>query len=330
MSAGRSGRRVAARGFALIIVLATVAVMALVVGAFAARIDGLRAKSANFSAYAKARVQAGNAAAAGFYWITTRPGGPGGFGELPLLPGLWADGRHYDVNGAELRVQDLRGLFALNDIEREPMTRLLLALGAPAQAVDGLIDVLLDYTDTDRLKRLNGAEAADYALVGLPPPRDDWLLSTRELQRMPQWRDNLPLIDAMDHLAGISRAATLNPNTVQRNVLRAYLPQATSAQLDMLDAFRRERPLLSSEEATRLTGLSMPDGRFVFHTGEQFRLTVWASGLPMALQYNLLLLPGGTDAPWLVSEVHTIAPSQARHVNERVSPFPLVIGPARP
>ena len=322
--------RAPGRGFALIIVLVAIAVMSLVIGAFAARIDSLREQTANFSAYARARVQAGNAAAAGLYWVTTRSGGPAGYGGPGALPGLRADGRPYRVDDGLVRMQDLRGLYPLNDIDRDSLARLLRSLGAAQGSIDGHIDVLLDYTDTDRLKRLNGAEAADYAALGLPPPRDDYLLSTRELARMPLWRDAQPLVDAMDVLGGVNRSAVINPNTAQRSVLQSFLPTASAQQLELLETLRQQLPFDSSQSAQRLTGISMPEGRFVFHTGEQLRLIAWAPGLPQAVQYNLVLLPGGVEAPWLITEVHTIPAPQTRDTYDSAAPFPLVIAPARP
>ena len=318
------------RGLALIVVLVAIAVMSLVIGAFAARIDSLREQTANFSAYAHARVHAGNAAVAGLYWVATRSGGPAGYGEPGLLPGLRADGQPYRIDAGLLRVQDLRGLYPLNDVDRESLAQLLRSLGAAQTAVDSYIDILLDYTDTDRLKRLNGAEAADYVAQGLPPPRDDYLLSTRELARMPLWRDAMPLVDAMDALGGVNRAALINPNTAPRSVLQSFLPGASAQQLELLETIRRQTPFVSGESAQRLTGLLMPEGRFMFHTGEQLRLIAWAPGLPQAVQYNVVLTPGGVEAPWLITEVHTIAPPLTRDTYDSAAPFPLVFNPARP
>lgn len=326
----RIWRRRRQRGYVLVFVLAALALVALIAGRFAARIDALREQTSTLSANARARLAAGNAAAAALYWISTNEIGPAGFGAS-LQPALRADDRPYALDiGGELRLQDLRGLYPLNALDREPFAGLLRALGVDSSATDTYIDVLLDYEDTDNLKRLNGAERADYALLGLVPPRNDWLLSVRELNRMPQWRDHPDLVAALEPLVSTSRAALFNPNTAPRPVLQAFLPQARSEQLELFETLRATTPFMSGADAQRATGLPLDRDDYIFHAGDQYRLTVWSSGMPQALQYNVLLLPGGRIAPWLISEVHPAVRPAPSDAPDRVTAFPLALAPASP
>lgn len=312
------------------LVLSALALVALIGGRFAARIDALREQTSTLAAHARATLQAGNAVAAGLYWMSTHETGPAGFGPA-LQPSLHADDRAYVLDiGGELRLQDLRGLYPLNALERAPFSRLLQALGLDTAMTDTYIDVLLDYEDTDNLKRLNGAEAADYAVVGLPPPRNDWLLSVRELDRMPHWRDKPEFTAALEPWVSTSRTGFFNPNTAPRAVLQAMLPQARPEQLELLETMRAAAPFLTGDAARKATGLALDGDDKLFHGGEQYRLTVWAAGMPQTLQYNVLLLPGGRVAPWLISEVHPAARPAPSKTPDRATAFPLAFAPAGP
>lgn len=316
------------RGYVLVLVLSALAMMALVGGRFALRIDALREQTSTLSAYALGRLQAANATAAALYWMSTQQIGAAGFGAY-LQPSLWADDRPYLVDTvAELRVQDQRGLYPLNAVQREPFAALLRLSGAEANATDGYTDVLLDYQDTDNLKRLNGAESAAYATLGLPPPRNDWLLSARELSRMPQWRDHPELVAAIEPLVSTSRAGLFNPNTAPRRLLQVMLPQARPEQLELFETKRAAAPLTLGDTAG--TGLLFNSDVHLFHASDQYRLTVWAPGMPRALQYNLHLLPGGVEAPWLIAEVHSVVRPKPSKAQDRGSVFPLALTPAPP
>ena len=315
----------------LIFVLAALALIAMVAERFQLRIDDLRRQSASLAHLARARVAADNALAAGLYWLSTRPPGPAGFGKVGAL-GLIADDRPYRLDtGGEIRDQDLRGLYPLNAPERGSFARLLHGLGVEDSLDDSLLDILLDYEDTDSLKRLNGAEADDYARVGLPPPRNDWLLSVRELNRMPLWRDHPALVTSMESLASVSRIGIINPNTAPRRVLQAALAQGMPDQIDRFETLRERAPFDNADLARAATGLSMTGDAYVFFVGNEQRLTVWAPGMPQSLQYTVVLSPDGTSAPWLISEVHPAARSiLSGDAYDRVTPFPLDISPGQP
>jgi type II secretory pathway component PulK len=319
-----------AQGYVLLLVLAALAMMALIGGRFASRIDALREQTGTLAAYAQARLDAGNAAAAALYWMSTQPVGAAGFGAF-LKPSLWADDRPYLLDrGGEVRVQDLRGLYPLNAVQREPFAALLRLSGALPDAIDSYTDVLLDYEDTDNLKRLNGAERAAYVPLGLPPPRNDWLLSVRELNRMPLWRERPELVAAIEPMVSVYRGGVLNPNTAPRSVLQAMLPQARLAQIELFETLRTAEPFTSSDAAAKSTGLPFDSEAHWFHVSDQYRLTVWAPGMPQALQYNVMLLPGGLVAPWLIAEVHSVARPKPSKVQERGTVFSLALTPASP
>jgi hypothetical protein len=317
-------------GYVLVLVLAAIAMLALIGGRFAMRIDALREQTTTLASYAQGRLRAGNAAAVALYWISTRPVGPAGFGD-PLQPTLRADDRPYVLDiGGELRLQDTRGLYPLNIVQRESFAALLRLSGADASATDGYIDVLLDYGDTDNLKRLSGAERTEYSTMGLPPPRNDFLLSARELSRMPQWRDHPELVAAIEPFVSTNRDSWFNPNTASRRVLQAMMPQARGEQIELFETLRAVTSFPGAGMASKATGLQFSSDALFFHTGDQYRLTVWAPGMPRALQYNVQLLPNGATAPWLIAEVHSVVRPSPSNKQERGTVFPLALSPAAP
>lgn len=312
------------RGYVLIMVLGALALMAFVAARFAARIDTLRTQAATLMEYAQARAAADSALNAGIYWVVTRHGGTGGFGQAPL-PVLEADGRPYLLpGGAELRLLDQRGLFPINGGQRQTLARVLRGLGAPSDKIDGLIDVLLDYQDTDNLKRLNGAEAAEYSALGLAPPSNDWLLSLSELRRMPLWREQPELVEAVQRVASIGREGLLNPNTMPRALLKALQPAARPEQLELFWTLRRANAFESSAAVLAATGMNLEGEDYLYHVSDRLRFIVWAPGLPQAYQYNLVLVPGGSTAPWVIQDAQPEnRDSISNDPSERKTPFPL-------
>jgi len=319
------------QGFALVMVLAALTLIALVAGRFASRVDSLRAQSLSLDEYANARIEAASALNLGIYWITTRHGGAGGYGLFPQ-PQVRADGRAYAVGqSAELRVQDVRGLYPLNAISRESLGRVLLQLEARPPLVDGLVDVLMDYQDTDNLKRLNGAEADDYRAMGMGAPRNDWLMTASELRNLPVWRDEPELTERLLRLGSTSRDAAINPNTVPKALMKALLPQARPEQLELFETLRRSAPFDTGSAVLAATGLNLKGDDYMFHVSDRQRLSVWAPGMPHALQYNLVLVPGGTVSPWLIIDAQPEGRDKQSNGNtESATPFPLATTPLQP
>ena len=303
------GRRIRGRqnGYVLLLVLASLALIAFVASRFAQRMETQREQAMSLRDAANARLAADSAKAIGMYWVAPRPLSADGFGDEARRN--WrADGRWYKVgHGAVARLQDQFGLMSLNALDRPAFTRLLMAQGAAPGQADTLIDTLEDYTDLDSLRRLNGAETAEYQAAGLLGPRNDWLLSPRELCQMPTWHALPDLCDRVSSLVSTRRTAPINPNTAPPEVLRAVLPDSAPGQVERFLSLREKNALPNAQVASQVSGLPFQrDDSFAFHAGNTVYLTVWAPGLPRAVQYNLLLLTDNPLAPWLVTEVHAV------------------------
>jgi len=318
------------QGYVLVMVMVALALIALVAARFAARIDELRAQSRSMAEMADARVKAASAMSAGLYVIATESLGPAGFGPA-LKPRVAADGRSYVMpDGASLSVQDMRGLMPLNAISGTALSRLLLAQEIQRTEADSMIDVLQDYIDIDDLKRLNGAEREDYVRLKLQPPRNDWLLSVRELRLMPVWREHVDVLPAIERLTSESRQSMFNPNTAPRAVLSAMVANATPEQIDLFYKQLRIAPFIDGLQAKRATGLVMDGDDFVYYLGEQHRVQAWAPGLPQALQYNVMLTPGGLRSPWQITAVHLASRPASSDATNLATAFPLTTKTAGP
>nr|WP_316640641.1 type II secretion system protein GspK [uncultured Roseateles sp.] len=334
MSGGRKGaqrwrsRRLEAagarqqQGYVLLFVTVALTVVTLVAARFAFRIDALREQAATMQSYAQARLQASSARAQALYWLSTRPIGyaSAGFGdEQPLV----LDGRSYQTEGgARLRVQDSRGLLSVNEPDREALTQVLLNAGAALDQASAMVDVLEDYVDSDSLRRLNGAEAQDYQAQNLPPPRNDWILSVDELARMPVWSSWEGRAKVAPWL-GVHRVKLFNPNTAPLELLRSIWPKVSNEQWDLFETLRKTAPFPDAGAVLATTGIPFSGDQFLFHASNALRLQVWAPGLPQALEYNLLILPTGANAPWLIHELRQTPRPAPTDASTPVAKFPV-------
>ena len=213
------------------------------------------------------------------------------------------DNRRYLGNAGDMvRLQDSRGLINVNFVQPEILRRLLGQIGVPAENQEPLLDALADYTDTDDLRRLNGAEVADYRARGLPPPPNDWLVTPLQLKNIIGWRDspglwkNQSLLD----IVTVARVVGFNPNTAPREVLAA-LPGSNLEIADNLIKSRAMHPFTSAQQMGVLAGQpSLNSDGVLFFPSENIRLTQESDKIPWVLQYQITLTPLADRAPWRI------------------------------
>lgn len=292
-------------GYVLLSVIGALAVIAFVATRFAERIDNQRRSAVSFDQYVGARAEVASAKAATLYWLATRPLTLGGRGNGNVS--VREDGRPYRFpGGAVVQVQDARGLLSLHSSDRQVLRNLLIADGLEPSRAQAMVDVLDDYADTDDLRRLNGAERNEYAALGLPPPRNDWILSLRELEAMPLWRDEPERLARLSRSLSTSLSHHFNPLTATPEVLRAFLAGASAAQLELLMTLRASEQLNSASAMLQLAGVSADGERIHVAPGWESQLTLWAPGLPRAVAYNVRLTQAGPTGPWVIAEQHSM------------------------
>lgn len=309
------------RGFALVIVLWTLAGLAVVAAAVAAT-----ARTANLNVkLLRDRVQAEAA------FVSTAARIQAFAATERIHHSEYGRGKHrLPVDGTVLAVgtdervllQDLRGLVNLNIADPRRVQALLKACGISDAMAPRLADALADYVDADSLKRLNGAEAFDYRAAGLPEPRNAVLLSREELWRVLGWRE----VRATWQAAGCDSAVTVhgdgfvNRNTAPLRVLRADgISDITAAGL--IEARRDGLPSVEMQTSTpedRSNPFGFLGGGFV---GPAMRVLHSAAWVEWQWEYVLELTPIRNGGPWRLHELRTPArPAPLAHATRELPP----------
>ena len=302
----RSGlRRQPRRGFALVIVLWTLAGLAVVAAAVAAT-----SRTANLNVkLLRDRVQAEAAfistAARIQVFASTEAVGRSHFGRgsvrlpvdaTPLIAG----------DDERVVLQDVRGLVGLNQARAPRVQALLKACGINETLAPRLADALVDYIDSDSLKQLNGAEAFEYRAANQREPRNARLISGDELWRVLGWRE----VQGAWHAAGCDDAVTVHGDgTINRNTapLRVLLADGLSdtTAAGMIEARREGLPAVAIQTATP-EDASNPFG-FIGggFAGHAVRVSHSAGWIQWNLNYVLDLTPSRNGGPWRMLEIRT-------------------------
>jgi general secretion pathway protein K len=161
--------------------------------------------------------------------------------------------REWSFDGIPVRVElsDESGKIDINT-GADPLVRgLLIAAGVNEEEATALVDAMLDWRDGDSLKRVHGAEEADYRAAGRPyGPANSQFQAIEELQLVlgmsPQiYRRIAPFITVFSRQPGI------NSELAPREVLMS-VPGVTSA---IADSYIEQR------EAARAAGQPIPQMR---------------------------------------------------------------------
>ena len=168
-------------------------------------------------------------------------------------PDLWKrDGTRYDWNFDGIPVQvEMRDESAKIDINTAAdalLRNLFISVGMSDDDATSMLDAVLDWRDADSLKRLHGAEDAEYQAAGLPyRPANAPFQAIEELQlvlgmRPEIYRRLAPMITVFSRQPGV------NPQIASRDVLLA-IPGVTA---EMVDAY------LAQREDARANGQPLP------------------------------------------------------------------------
>lgn len=302
----RAGAR-GGRGFVLVLTLWILAAVAIAAAYFGERVQtSLRLASARQRSI-DAQLALADARAELLYRLSTTPLTRRGLGEVPSLIRL--DDRPYEESGSVVRVQDAAGLINLNGVSDAQLVRLLGTFGVPEADRGALVDALRDYTDADDLRRLNGAESAQYRAIGrMDLPRNAPLVSTRELRDVYGWHQQAALWRDTTWLDFVATAGAppLNLNTAPWQVI-ATLPEVTPDVARTIVARRDLEPLevgwLDRMLGTTYDTVPSPVTSF---PSAIFRVTQQVPGLPGGLRYNVELTPKGINFPWKITDFHRL------------------------
>lgn len=312
------------RGFVLAATLWILAIITIGAAYFAERVERSLALAGQSRLVSQASIDFSSTRAEILFRLNTSGFSVYGLGTTPETA-IALDNRPYrGVGQGSVRLQDNRGLLNINFPEREMMLRLLGYLGVAAEKRDALIDTLLDYMDADNLRRLNGAEADEYARLNLPPPPNDWLTTPHQLQNIIGWRNESAFWQdqRLLRLVTTSRVLGFNPNTAPSDIL-ALLPGSNPEIARRILELRRLAPFSAAGQIVALTGNPALDSDYlIFFPSNSIRLTQESAQLPWAVQYGIFLTPNGNNGPWRVDYfARTTVTSPIQHGDE-ISPLP--------
>ena len=234
-------------GIALVLTLWLTVLLTAIAGSFAYSMHTEAVAAGNAIAVAKVRAAA-DGAVERTAWELARPRVPGAW--LPNgAPHAWKDGEIDLV----VRATDETAKIDLNAANDLLLRGLFTAIGgADPDTAGRLAEALMDWRDTDDLRRPNGAEAADYVATGAKtPPANAPLETIGEVARV---LGMTPAIYSriVGHVTVYSRQAGINPLTASRDVLLA-LPNADPAVVDAYIA-QRESAIAASLPAPPYPG----------------------------------------------------------------------------
>lgn len=313
------------RGYALLLVLFSVALLTAALAALSARRDAERDNARMLQAAFNERLDTRNDLAQVLHALALSVPGPAGWTDSHGGQ-LRADGRPYRLSsGLLVSVQDERGLFSLATADKRGILGLLVGTGLELDEAQALTDTLADYIDPDDFRSLNGAEAQEYRAAGLPAPRNDWLLSVDELAQVAGWHAKAELRRRLAPWLTQAPTGVVNPNTAPAGLVHALWSRAPAHGRAQFLAQREQLPFLTAASMARVIGVPVSEDRYVFQVGERLRIVLRRPGSAWGFQYNASFNPQGRHSPWLVSEARfsPLEPGPTPAELERVAPFSL-------
>lgn len=228
----------------------------------------------------------------------------------PVGDEIRLDGTVYQgIGDTFFSLQDTAGLIAFNVSTPSDLEQLLTHF-EPDEAIRArLIASLQDYIDEDDRVRLGGAEAGDYTGAGMDAPPNDYLRSELELWKVkywPEWLTAHPEFDVQEWLS-IRRISFINLNAMPKVLLVNFMGLSESDASRVM-AERSSGPFHSDEDFTTRTGVakSLDEDKYRFFPTGELRIRYWSKGGGQAQLISLQLSPNGLLGPWLVDYEYSV------------------------
>ena len=312
-------------GFVLVLTLWVLVIVAIAAGYFNDRVSRAVELANQSRQNSQALIDMASTRAEILYRLSTTTLTEYGLGRGNTA--IYLDDRAYRGEGnTVVRIQDTRGLLNLNLADDSRLNRFLGLLGIEPDQRSRMIDTLRDYTDADKLTRINGAEENDYRALNLPPPTNRDLVTPWQAKRIIGWRDAPQLWDndRLVKLTATSQSMGINPNTAPAEVL-GTLPGVTEEVVKALVAQRQIAPLVNEGQISALTGgplnLSMGMG-IIAIPSDTLRITQSIPGQSWALQFTVKLTPTNPKTPWRTDFYSKVSAPGAAQGTPEVSELP--------
>jgi general secretion pathway protein K len=175
------------------------------------------------------------------------------------------DNEHFPVDGSAwtfnlneievtVRIQDEQGRIDINHADASLLANLFRAADVPADKAQQLADGILDWRDSDKLIRLNGAEENEYHQAGLPyRPRNRPFLTIEELRLVLGMTPEI-FQRVEPALTVYSGKATIDPRFAPPLAMRAFFGENVAQAAD--------RPGIASQSGNRPVTRLRPGGAY--------------------------------------------------------------------
>lgn len=222
--------------------------------------------------------------------------------DISQLPRLTLEGQRYQGLGqTAFSLQDEGSLLSLLDPDRERWTDLFRQHSLTRQQADSFLNQLLDYTDHDDLRRLNGANASDYISAGLAPPPQRPMISPGQvfnlLDGTALQADLYTMLPLMT-----TRSGQLNNLNTSPKVLLQSLPGIDSALAQLIVDERKKKPFTDLADANRRLGHIIPIDPLEVpsQASPYIRIQLWADRRTcrQPIWLGLSSTPASVSAPW--------------------------------
>lgn len=196
-------------------------------------------------------------------------------------------------------IQDLSSLLSLNHINRRLAQSLFVNLGKQDEEIRVFLDSLTDWKDSDDLKHLNGAESQYYEKVLGHGPRNSYLQTIDEVQRVKN--GNMLNLAQWQQYFSLSLISSFNPINAPKEILAAYVndEQVVSDLMQL-----RNENQLNGLTFFQATGIDEDD--FIsFRTGSIFRVKIFSKESGNKINKSMLveIKTRSVKSPIHISEV---------------------------
>jgi general secretion pathway protein K len=220
--------------------------------------------------------------------------------DLPSLVSGVSKGFLFDGRQLSYAIQDERGKVDLNQAPDELLLNLLQTSGVEDTQAAGILDAIADWRDDNDLRRLNGAELAEYEEAGLKAvPSNKPFVSIDELQQVIGIDTELyNRLKPNITVHGFNEQ--INPQSAPRNVLEA-LPEVSTAEIDEIIAARESD---TDEDTGRVfPGITGVDNWISLETGPAFSVKGIATSSARAAyarELTIWITDGTYEKPYFV------------------------------
>ncbi len=327
------------QGFILVAAIWVMAILIMMVGAFALWVEESLDKALEQNQVAQLQRDMTSTRAVLLYIAATQDGTPAGI----TLPQTTSDSNQavdislddffanvavdemgaqtVSVTGNELRIDgtayegfgntvfsvfDLGGLIPLNSKSVTHAEQLLDYLDVEAPTISRLTATLQDFVDKDDVLRPNGAETFQYQQRGEKLPANTELLSRFELRRVLGWEavENLWSNDELVNSMAANVATRYNVNAMPAIVAKVMFG-LDDAEVDIFMQQRAEKNFTSVKELVDRTEIDFYANfdKIKLTPSRGFRFSFWypQARLKREVDVHFLTVVNAGDSPWIIS-----------------------------